>query len=482
MEEPNVYSLGLIIFLLAMITVGCGGPSGVDIEPVDELAPEPIDIPGEGSWQQFHADAANHGVYFVESDFAYKPKWSIDVGHMALSSPVIDGYHTIYVGNLDGELIAIHRFGIEKWRLNLGEPVSATPAVSISGRVYVVTTRAIDDGTYVSTLHTVSATGTLIRSLPLPDNARTTSSPKLWRSEDNEYVFLFARPQHALPSALLIYDVFGDLVVNKKFSGCPIEGGSSIWDTLGDIISLYGDLFDSWPPGLDFDESGIDFKLYDKVGWLDPTVAIVDAPIFSEDPIVVWSDNLCFTGAYRWQPPNLTKLWSKTDKQDSLSSPASIRGTRTVVFGAHTGDVIAYDLLTGDRLWKTKVQGGAVMGTPVSRGIGTPIYVLSHEGMLTALKHSDGDELNRISIEGDSIASLALSANLIYANTTKGLASISFDFESWAGTGHASGGGIASPAIGPDGTLYTIIITDDSAMLQAYGGNQILAPEDVFSE
>ena len=472
----------LLVVFLSFIIGGCER-STTEIEPVDELAPEPIDIPGVGSWQQFHGNAPNHGIYFVDSDFAYKPKWSLDLGHMILSSPVIDGDHTIYVGNLDGELIAVHRFGLEKWRLNLGEPVSATPAVSVSGRIYVVTTKELEDGSYVSTLHTVSSSGVLVRSVPLADNARTTSSPKLWRSEDNEYVFLFARYGIFDQTSLLVYDLFGDLVAYEKFSDCPlVASGNPIWDALGDVLGLFKDFFDSWPP-LEFDSSGLAYNLYEQVGWLDPTVAIVDAPIFSEDPLVVWADSACFIAAYRWQPPNLTKLWRKKEAQGLLSSPASIRGSRTVAFGSHSGHVIAYDLLTGDRLWKTKVKGGAVMATPASSGLGRPIYVLSHDGSLTALKLSDGDELNHISIEGLTIASPALSADLIYANTTQGLASISYDFESWAGTGHASGGGIASPAVGPDGTLYTIVMTDDSALLQAYGGDPVIIPEtDIFSE
>ncbi|MFQ5604902.1 MAG: PQQ-binding-like beta-propeller repeat protein [bacterium] len=454
---------GLILFLFLAVFIAVYANYSWD-----EIKPPETELPGMGSWPQFHGDGANHGVYLASSTFAHKPKWSVDVGHVIHSSPVVSGDHTVYIGNLEGELIAIHRLGLVKWRLNLGEPITSSPAVSSTGVVYVVTTHAIDEeeDKYISTLHTVTPAGVLVRSITLPDTW-TTASPKIWRSEDNEYIFL-----SALWSSLLVYDQAGNLVKHAQFSGCPIHGGSPIWDWLGDLFDVLKEAFDEWPE-FEFDTEWTAPTLYEQFGWLYPTVTVIDAPVFFEHPIVIFADNACFIKAYSWEPPKLTFLWSKQHEMGLLSSPARLRGTKTVVFGTKGGDVVAYDILTGDKLWKTGVDGGAVMGTPASRGIGLPIYVVSYDGTLTSLRPSDGSEIKKIAIEGTTISSPAASSDLVYVHTSKGLVSLSFNFESWAATTSAKGGGLASPAIGPDGTVYVVVNSADTGILRAYGGNPI---------
>ena len=464
-EANQLFQIVLPLFLLSILLTSCSGE--------ESPSPTPVLPPGEGSWPQFHGDSANHGVYFASSTFAYEPKWSIDVGPVVYSSPVIGGDRTIYIGNLDGELISIDWRGWIKWRTDLGEPIISTPAVSHTGFIWVVTTRVLDEQNdeYISTLHTLSPMGSLVRSIILPDNAFTTASPTLWRSSDSEYIFLYARRDVIGNASLLIYDQAGELLINQKVSHCSLTSSNPIWDWFDLIWDLIKDFPVEFP-------SGVIRPLYEEYGWIDPTIAVVDAPIFSEYPIVISTYSAsCSTAAYSWDPPNLTFLWSNEEEAFLTSSPANLRGTKTIVFGTNDGEVLAYDMLTGDKLWTTTVNGGAVMGTPASYGIGSQIFILSHNGTLTGLSASDGSELREISIEGEAVSSPAMSSDLVYVQTTEGLVSINRSFESWAATASAKGGGLASPAIGADGTIYTVAISGNTAFLKAYGGTSIFPPQ-----
>ena len=99
------------------------------------------------SWSQFRADSAGQGSRFVITLDSLKPAWSLDVGHVVFSSPVIGSDGTIYVGNLEGELIAVNPDGTEKWRFDSGVPVLASPAVADDGFIYLLGTALFAEAT-----------------------------------------------------------------------------------------------------------------------------------------------------------------------------------------------------------------------------------------------------------------------------------------------------------------------------------------------
>lgn len=200
----------LIVFLIVVGMEGCG-------------------THGPGKWTQFHADAPSRGTNFISTEFATRPAWIVDVGTVVYSSPVIGGDGTIYVGNLEGELIATNPDGTEKWRLGLGSPIMSTPAVADNGRIYVITTSQIGepepfDTMLRSFLWIVDMNGGLLEFVALPDEGFTTGSAKIWASDSDTFVFIHARTKveitsNLTPSAVLIYDQDGQLV-HRKDLGC----------------------------------------------------------------------------------------------------------------------------------------------------------------------------------------------------------------------------------------------------------------------
>jgi PQQ-like domain len=125
---------------------------------------------------------AKPGFLFVGTGYAIRPAWSLSVGPVYYSSPVIGPDGAIHVGNLDGDLIAVRPDGTEKWRVTTPFRIFGSPAVANDGTVYAVVNGFLPDEPrkFRSHLITISADGTPLKLMPLPDQGFTTASPKVW--------------------------------------------------------------------------------------------------------------------------------------------------------------------------------------------------------------------------------------------------------------------------------------------------------------
>jgi outer membrane protein assembly factor BamB len=146
-----------------------------------------------------------------------------------------------------------------------------------------------------------------------------------------------------------------------------------------------------------------------------------------------------------------------------------VSGVLTV--GRRDGRVVAHDYLTGTRLWEYEADE-AVMATSAS--LGRQVFVVSH-GHLHILD-SSGVLIRKLALPdatyelgpgpGASVASPALTANLVYVSSTGGFVAATFDLSSYVVDTNAPGG-LSSPAVGQDGTLYMVTT---SGSLRAYRG------------
>lgn len=473
----------LVLALLAI--TGCDlfqrplAPTGEVVDP--DINPP---LPGPGNWPAFHGDNANHGASFVATGFALEPKWSVGVGPVLYSSPVIGGNGRIVLGDMNGRLHAINRFGTVAWRLDftpvMGAPpamINASPAVSENGAIYVVTTEAVGDEVYRSTLHLVTADGRILRSTTLPDGGYTTAAPKLWRFDGEDHVFLYVRRGFD-KSALMVFDKFAQLVAREDMDCVtPVEGSSSIWDALGEFFDLVHDAFFDGDLGIDFDTSVVIPPLSERFGWLDPTVAIVDEPGLVErgHAHVVVVDKACFIKAFEWQKPTLTELWSERHDFRFQSSPTVVEAARTIILAGKDGRVRGHDLVTGEEKWQTDLKSGPIMSTPATLG-GSIVYVVTEE-LLATLDAADGSVLRRRAGNGRTVASPVLSGSHLFVSTIDGLATYSFDFLDQTSV-HQGRGGLATPALGSDGTLYAVTATaGEERFLRAYGGLDFTLPD-----
>lgn len=449
------------LLLLSLLMAGCAGSS--------VGSKEGLGTPGAVEWSQFHADGSSQGSFFVASSNALKPAWIVDVGSVVYSSPVIAADGTIYVGNLEGVLTAVNPNGTVKWRFTTPFPITSSPAVAADGTIWFVMTNP--NPGFPSALLSVDPTGASRTFSILPENGFTSAAPKVWGSDKNGYVFLWTHiPTNVLPrseSALLIYNQAGELV-HREDMGCttgPVTGTSPITEGFKTFLKVLVGLFSDFPP-YQFDPSGIPF--HENFGWLDPTVAVVDRTDITprDQPIIVVADGGCGTRALRWNAPNLEELWVQRHDFVLQSSPAVLNNATLVVVGHFSGKVIAYDLETGNKLWDFDTKE-PIMATPAS--LGGLIYVAS-AGSIHALDPATGEEIFMRKLRGETLASPALSGNKVYVSQRNEFTTRSFDFMTTAHDDEG-GGGVVSPAIGKDGTVYTVTRGNPS-FLRAYPARQ----------
>jgi outer membrane protein assembly factor BamB len=381
------------------------------------------------SWPQFHAGAASHGSILEPTEPAAVPAWEFEVGPVDFgkpqSSPVVGPDGTIYIGNLNGDIIAVNPDGTENWRATTPFSFISTPGISEDGSIYVVGTSHIADADFPdnrfrSTLITISPDGTVLDLALLPDQGFTAGSPKVWSLGTENYVFLHAntrlRVLNSRANALFVFDGNGDLIAREDL-GCtlPLTGGPSIFDLLEDLWDLITVEFDT--SGLPPDE--------DDYGLIDPSVGVAE--------------------------------------RDDIAGA----GAALVVIGRDDGNVLAYDLANGDKIW-TFDADERVLGTPAS--LARQIYAASlHRAF--ALEPSDGDVFRQTTLVGTTIASPVVSASHVYISQGAGfetfdltLSPILHDF------GGRFSGFAGSPAIVDSGAIYTLAQHDAAVFLRAYPG------------
>lgn len=396
----------------------------------------------DDAWKQFHGGGANAGFYPVRTGLAFQPKWSARVGQVVYSSPAVGGDSTVYVGNMDGELVAIAPDGTERWRRSFPDSVIlSSPAVAPDGAIYVISNRVMEDKTVASQLRKVTPDGVLAWTFTY-EGGVTTSSPKVWPF--GQTVHILAQVED-LDTSLVIVDASGALVRQEATASCPhvVTGGSEIWDVLADLLHVLTEI-----PS-DFDPASLERDIPEQFGWLTPTVAVVSEEGASEAGVVV--AGRCGMAGLRWQPPVLEEMWSVDfgDEPRHFSSPAVFANGLLVLGREH--EILAFDAKTGEEMWR-HATAGPVMATPAS--FGRQIYAASLRELLVL--DSDGTLLDRRSLgEEQTAASVALSGSLGYLSSTGGLDSFTFDLVSVLSNG-AVPGPLSSPVVAEDGTVYAI--------------------------
>jgi hypothetical protein len=155
------------------------------------------------AWESFHADGANRGFVDVATRPAGSGSRSVpNLGTFAPGAgPVIASDGTVYLGTMEGKVIALHADGSPFWSrdINPGEAIFASPAVGTDGSVYVIGTKterdhrvgAQDKTVILSTLHKFTSSGGWLAKTPFPDHPGSRGSsapPNIVRLGDVEVV------------------------------------------------------------------------------------------------------------------------------------------------------------------------------------------------------------------------------------------------------------------------------------------------------
>ena len=198
------------------------------------LLPDPV----PDAWQRPHADGGNTGFANVVTRPAVKPTASVShIGDFGVGSgPVIGPDGTVYVGTLQGKLLAFHPDGSRAWdrQLDAGQQILASPVVASDGSIFVVSQSIFTD-TRVdppftrpdSTLHKFLPGGGYAWKMPFPESGTkldvpngsggTDAAPNIWRYNGEEAVIVpVLYKSHTAPTRevrLLAFSASGGAVI-----------------------------------------------------------------------------------------------------------------------------------------------------------------------------------------------------------------------------------------------------------------------------
>jgi hypothetical protein len=492
--------------VLARIKIDPGdGPVGEippdPVPPVPVATPTPAAAPSYAAWTHAHGDADNSGFAKVVTAPAVSYSAIADVGPLAPgANPVTGKDSTVYIGNLNGELIALHPDGTPFWKRKLEGPnglmlgaIHASPVVGDDGSIYVVSAllniiRDHGNGTDVKTslatttyLHKFTAGGGWVGYRLFPANdyqgsagtAATTAPPSIWRFNGAEAVMV---PVYKGPFLHLIAFSTGGLGLLADQLVTPVEltggSGSSWWDDLwsgnlidqieagcvvfpvacvplvssGTIVALNYVLFTN---GSGFSAPTTPSSTpFDVVG--TPGVAIRQNST-TQPPHIFVVDGLHDTVEYLFDINSGFRWVQRThnDERTNLSPPVAL-ATGGIVIGKHT----PHESLGGisfepeqHYLWLDSDIVAAPTVTPNGR-----IAVVSNSGWLTTVL--SGNLEKQEWHNGRSIASAASSCTHLFVAAENELITYDLSTMQWVNRLPWTDGGLHSTVIGPAGHVY----------------------------
>ena len=414
-------------------------------------------------WRFFHGNLAGQGYIPVESGFALSSAWITQPYKITSASPVIgadiNGRDIIYIGTVDGELVAINsEDGTERWRRSFASGdkivhIASTPAVSSNGNVYVITSHRLAGRRFRSAIHKVDGFSKIRWSFAFAGDGFTSGAPKILNWGADTLIFVYV-------TAVVDDDPQGELVVLRD-NGKTVDMldhkalGRCNWGS-ADQRARSEDVFDSLSAVGEFifanpAEAGGRDRLPDV--FVDPTLAIfTDRKL----PLIALADNLCSIGAYEWND-ELSVVWREFHPFEKHSSTALLPGGM-MVFGRQDGKTLAYDMETGVKLWEYDA------GQPV---FATPAATLEKNIIIIAKDHievldqqngtliTDGELARKFPLMGQTFASPAVTENCIYVSTAAML-TFSHDLSTRSQDTNFRGNGMASIALANNGAVYAV--------------------------
>jgi hypothetical protein len=435
---------------------------------------------GHAEWRYPHADAANTGFAKVVTAPAAKTLRAATIGPLASgAAPVIGPDGTVYIGNLNGQVLAFHPDGTPAWsrQLPAGQWVTSSPVVGADGSVYVVAeTRFLVAGEtsvyrYESTLHKFSASGGWLYQAPFPQRWSGTkyssrgdanAPPNIWSSNGTEVVIvpaIYGTPVYTSLRLIAFATsgaVLGDTLVSEPSPG-TVTGGPS-WQDLLDLLPPYG--FHGISVTVCTDTS---VCLPDDTTWPLSNVAIWQSDK-GEAPTVMVSDAMQDLVGYTFDPAQgFTERFRVHDANRTASSGPLIMPDGHTVVAASGAKSNRLTFAGPNFTPKADSSGnlGVVAAVPTRLPDGRLIAV-EHNGALAGFSLANALSIHT-DLPGASIAAAAASCNLVYVATAGALTTLDITTLQPVSTLKWHGGGRSSPVISSAGYVYVAAATSSDA-------------------
>ncbi len=450
----------VILIIFGVILIGCVGG-------------KPL------SWSQFHGDPANLGFQAVNSGFALSSSWTSNPYRITSSSPVIgqdyQGKEVLYIGTTNAKLIALRSDnGTEKWHRLLGNAdadarIVSSASVSDKGDIYIIVNHLAGDGLPVSTLYKVDQYGNPKWSYSFPDHGYTTGSPKVIASPNGTLIFVYVSvgmPEDVQGELFVLRDdrTRSQLLDRKALGTCRFDvssGGRTRRDDIFGAIKSTWDALAVFP--VEFD--GREIVLPET--FVDPTPAVLTV---REKPLIAIADNLCSIGAFEWDGAELSILWRHDHDFDQHSS-AAVLLNGLMVFGSQNGKVLAYDVLTGVKMWEYDA-GQTVLATPAA--VSNQFVFVVSKDQIQVISAADGTLIRddtfsgKLPLLGFTHSSPAVTANRVYVSTLEML-TVTHDLKTRGHDTNFHGNGLSSVAVGRDGAVYGVAV---DGTIRKYAGTE----------
>ena len=428
------------------------------------LRPDPV----PDAWQRPHADGGNTGFANVATTPAVKPSRSIShIGDFGVGSgPVIGPDGTVYVGTMQGKLLAFHPDGSRAWdrQLDAGQSILASPVVASDGSIFVVSQSVFTDTRINppftrpdSTLHKFLPGGGYAWKMPFPvsgtkldvpnGSGGTDAAPNIWRYNGEEAVIVpVLYKSHTAPTRevrLLAFSAGGGAVIGDARVSMNVPTVTGGVECDGSCLPGFG--FTAPPSNADPNT-----LLPRPLRMPLPMAAIYTLP-GGGTPWIVVSDNLHDIVGFTFSAQT-----GFTEGFRAHEESWQLHGTPMVMPDAET--FVSEDSATivwrGQAIKKpqrTTIFPNYVAGMSRTAAGDTLLVV----GTLLWTRHPGGEPEDH-RMPGETVAAPAVSPKHVFVSTAGSLLTYDAATLQQVAKFDWTKGGISPPAIGPYGDVYAI--------------------------
>lgn len=428
------------------------------------------------AWEGAHGDPSNSNFIDIPSTPAKTVSAKIaNLGTYAPgAAPVVAPDGTVYLGNLEGEVIALHRDGSVAWRraIGHGQSIVASPAIGADGTIYVIGLKRYTDHrvspakeVVESTFHRFTPGGGWLGQTPFPDhhtNVAAAAPPAIWNFGGIEEVVVPAVYSHGNAPGhdvrLIAFDAHGaamaDTLVTSFYPEVTGGWGQSSWRTATCLIPGIG-----LPLCLPYGFTAPDLPVPEPA----PSVAMMSVAA-GVRPDVVVSDHMKDVVVYAFDGSNFNE-GARDHVNGALlrSAPVALPDRHSVVGteqlkktdGAEIPNRKGGAVFAGpsDRRIPSLTDGQAVYATPTRLADGRILLV----GLYGTLTLTDGGPATEtLTLPGISIASAAASRDHAYVSMSDEFVSYELPAFNEVSRIAWTDGGMSQPVIGPKGDVYAL--------------------------